>query len=351
MGIANALNITKKGLVLFDGSSLFFSGASNVGTMNLGISYSGGTFNITDAVGGALSSTNAALVTFQNASSIGQLITLTVTSPYAFTDNAGSNDIGANLFGITSGKAWGNDCPFYLYAIIASAQNDVAFGFGRIPHLTVAPASANLAVAGTTAATTQGSLFLMKKNGSNPTVGNFQNQPCVCIGSFRMQATSTPAWTVQALNTTDGIGNYNEGTTFTFPLAQHGAATGTYFLANGGTAPIFTTNTFLYYPKKNGLVHVSLFVTGDGGTDGSGSVNTQIALPFTLDATGGSGYNATYISSSGTALAYIPIINGNDNKIAQFSATNGLGTACLNSFFGNGARQVETAFDYQMDKG
>jgi hypothetical protein len=347
---ANALNLNKKGLVLFDGTALFVSGASNVGTMNLGINYSAGVFTLTDSVGNALSSSNPAIATFQNASSIGQLISLAITNPYAFQDAAGTNEIGANLFGITSGKAWGNDCPFFLYAIINSAQNDVAFGFGRVPHLTVAPASGNLAVAGTTAASTQGSLFLMKKNGSSPTVANFAGKPCVCIGSFRMQATSTPGWTVQSLAVSDGIGNYNDGTAFLFPVAQHGASASTYFLPNGGTAPTFTTNSFYYFVDKNGRCLSNVFMTGDGGTAGSGAVNAQIALPYTSDASGGSTYTAFYVSVVGSQLAYLPAINNSDNKISEFNAASGLATAFLNSYVSSGARQVEGSFTYQMDK-
>src|SRR5208337_4118481 len=118
----------------FKGSSV----VANTGT-NLGISYSAGTFTVTDQLGNALSASNPALVTFQDATNIGRLNTQLVTVPYTLTDAAGTNDIGANLFGITTGVAWALDCPFYLYAVINSAQNDVAFGIARVPHLTVAP--------------------------------------------------------------------------------------------------------------------------------------------------------------------------------------------------------------------
>ena len=90
-------------------------------------------------------------------------------------------------------------------------------------------------------------------------------------------------WTVQALGNKDGIGLEQLekifATEWNMPIAQNGAATGTYFKANGGTAPLFTTNTQLYRIRRNGMVEVDLKIDADAGTDGAGAVSAQIAIP------------------------------------------------------------------------
>ena len=325
-----------------------------IGSVGLSMSYSAGTFTIADYQGKALSGANLSYVTLQSQTS-GFSNTFPLSSNYTFTDAAGTNDIGANLFGITSGVAWGLDCPFYLYAVSNSANNDVAIGFGRIPHLTQSPAATKLAVAGTTIATTQGSLFLMKKGGVTPTVANFASQPCVCIGTFRMRATSTPAWTVQGLDfSKDGIGTFNESTTFFFPQGQHGASASTWLLANGGTAPTFSssaTTGYGYSPKRNGMCKCSPFMNGDGGTAGLGAVATQLALPLALDSSGsGSSYGCFTIISGAVAQAATGVINSGAIIISNFLNVTNTNLALTNAAFLAGARNIEGAFEYQMDK-
>jgi len=243
--------------------------------LNLGVSYAAGIFTVTGANGSALSATNFATLNFADATNIGRIKQMTVTTPYAFQDAVGTNEIGANLFGITAGKAWAQDCPFYLYAVINSAQTDVAFGISRVPHMTIAPVAGNIAIAGTTAATTQGSLYLMKKNGSNPTVANFDSQPVIALGAFRMQATNTPAWTVQALSSQDGIGLFHENTVFNYPTLQHGAtadeaATNTHWITTVGF-PRFASNQYTYVLNRDGIavydiVYGNLTVNGVNAT-------------------------------------------------------------------------------------
>lgn len=273
-----AADATKIGLSNFNSTNFnvdstgFVTGvvAPVFGATNLGISYAAGTFTITAANGTALSATNFAYATLPSNTNAGQQVTLQINTPYTFTDAAGTNDIGANLFGITAGVAWANDCPFYLYIVAnnGSPQNDIAFAISRVPNLLTSPAVGNLSIAGDTAASTQSSMFLLKKNGSTVTKTNFASQPCVSVGSFRMRATTTPAWTVQALSLTgDGIGNFNLQTTFTYPVAQNGAVV-THFVQDAN-APVWSTKIYTYMVTRSGLVSIALFysnLTSNGTT-------------------------------------------------------------------------------------
>lgn len=243
----------------------------SVGAVGLGISYSAGIFTVVSEDGTALSPTNFGTITLPNNTTAGQSVTLQITTPYTFTDGGSTNELGANRFGITAGVAWANACPFYLYAVAnnSSPQNDIAFGISRVPNLRTSPASANLAIASETTATTQGSMFLLKKNGSSVTKGNFASQPCRCVGSFRMVANTTPAWTVQSLSISgDGINNFNQQTTFTYPKAQNGA-TVTHFVQDANAPTWTNTTAYTYMINELGIIEIFMLytnLTGNGST-------------------------------------------------------------------------------------
>jgi len=250
----------------------------NLGISNLGVSYNAGTgvFTILDHTGSALSSTNPAYVTIQSKTTPGISKTIAVTANQDFIDDTGASEIIGNLFGLTTGVAYTDDMPFYIYGILNDAEDTIKFAICRIPSRSSAPATANLGCPGTANADTQGSMFIF----DTVTLGDYDTNPCICLGSIRMRMSASDDWTVQALVSADGIGNFNESTVFNVTLGTFGAATGTFIKANGGTAPIFSTNLYTYTIDRFGRVQQSFFMTGDGGTDGAGAVTTYMETPL-----------------------------------------------------------------------
>jgi hypothetical protein len=231
---------------------------------NLGIAYSAGTFTVQGYNGTALSATNPARIWLQSRATPGRLTQYTVTANQTFTDGS-AGQIDNMRWGVTINVDWANDCPFYLYAVTNDAENAIAFMITRIPNLTTSPAAASIGKAGAVVNVGQGDFFSL----ANITVTDYDTNPCICLGSFRMQfAGGTNSWTVQTLNTAgDGIGNFNENTTFTYPEGQNGAVV-THFVQDG-SAPVWDTRVYTYMVTKTGFVSVALFygdLSGDGAT-------------------------------------------------------------------------------------
>jgi hypothetical protein len=177
---------------------------------NLGMSYSGGVFAVTSSDGSSLSSTNKAYVTFQNNTNPGQLITLTAIANQSFDDAAsGTSQIAGNLFGRASGVDSTADVQFYLYAVMNDAHTAIQMMICPLPCQDVAPASTEIGMPSNPIANTPGSFFSL----GNITVADYDGNPAVELGCFRMRKTGGAAndWTVQGLTTGDGIGACNCG--------------------------------------------------------------------------------------------------------------------------------------------
>lgn len=246
-------------------------------TFNLGMTLAAGTFTVTGADGTALSATNPAYVILQDRSSPGLNRIFTVTANQTFIDDAGASTIIGNLFGLTTGIAAAVDMPFFLYAVSNDAEDTILFAISRIPHRTVAPAAGTFGKTGSAVASTQGSFFAL----GDPTIADYDSNPCICIGSFRMQMSAADDWTVQTLASNDGVGRFNESTEFSVPRGQFGVTASKYFLDNGGTAPDDADGTYIYTIAKNGFCQGMLqFPIID--TDGVGSVATRAVIPYTV---------------------------------------------------------------------
>jgi len=174
---------------------------------NLGFSYSGGTFTVAGADGTALSASsvtdgNPAIVGFIDKSNLGQLKWATMSSNATFIDDTGSSNIVGNLFGTKASTAVSDDTTFYLYAVAKDDYSDFVVGISRIPNLTQSPASANIGTTSSADADSLGSMMIL----GAPTVTDYDNNPVVPLGSFRMQKSASDDWTVQALDQTkDGM--------------------------------------------------------------------------------------------------------------------------------------------------
>jgi len=158
-------------------------------------------------------------------------------------------------------------------------------------------------------------------------------------------------WTVTALGIRDGIGKWQQGENFIFPVAVFGAAAGTFIQANGGTAPIFTTNTGGYQIDKDGSVRFSVRMANDGGTDGVGAVLTRVTIPYiATDA----------IAASGVMIGYgrnLDATNGDGHAMAETAVGENYYHIFLEAALGyanngdytNGGRVINMQLEYKIE--
>lgn len=256
------------------------------GVSNLGIAYSAGTFTIQGANGTALSATNPAYVTLQDGTTPGRLITVPITANQTFTDGAGNIDTwrgGVSPTTATGGASsnWSNDMPIFLYAVLGTT-NDIAFMFSRDSALVISTTAAHISKTGTILNVDQTDMFSLLGG----TIANYASRPALLVGSFRMQNivnAGTIRYTVQALNSTDGIGEYQEQTIFTFPSGTQGSKVGTYVQQNAGTNVVFGTNRMFYTINRAGFVYYKF--DGVNATAGVGAQAFQPTLPYTPEPT------------------------------------------------------------------
>lgn len=314
---------------------------------NLGITLSAGTFSITAADGTALSATNAGYVTIPSKANPGQQIVYRITANQSFVDDAGSSTIIGNLFGLTTGIAYAQDLPFYIYAVSNDAATAVSFMISRVPHRTVAPLSTAIGKTGSAIADTQGSFFAF----GDPTVTDYDGNPCVCIGAIRMRMSASDDWTVQALSDgstaaesniqADGIGCFHEGTKFTLTTGQFGNASGKFFQDNGGTAPSWTTQVGNFSINKAGFIHLEF--AGTTSTAGAGAVNATIGTPYININT--SGTTGTIQLGGGVGIA--KIVGANTQFDAYINASGSV-VSVTNANI-NTATNVRLQLTYTVD--
>lgn len=288
------------------------TGVSVPGVENIGIAYSAGTFSVLGADGATSLATTPGYVTMQSGVTPGKLVTVTVSANQTFTDGSGGV-FATQRFGLVAADVWGsNDIPFFLYSVIKSDDSAVAFMISRNPSAKVAPAAASIGKSGALVNVGQGDFYSLL---TGITTSQYAGMPALYLGCFRMQFTgATNSWTVTALGTgVDGIGLNFNNTPFTFPKAVQGAAANTHFLANGGTAPVYTNDQMTYVAHQDGLVDI-YFDLSTNTTAGVGAVSLILSLPYTnpslnqnqkgfcmLVATGTNTYNFLGMVSNTTA--------------------------------------------------
>ena len=331
ISVANGDGVSGNPTISATGSAL------TPGIQNLGISLSGGTFSVTSADGSALSASNPATVTLASKANPGRLVSVSVTADQTFIDDSGSSTIIGNLFGLTTGIAFAQDIPFWIYAVLNDSENAVSFMISRYPAAKTSPASANIGKTGSAVADTQGSFFAL----SNPTVTDYDANPCLNIGSIRMRMSASDDWTVQTLGNNDGIGKFQFGTSFVMATGQFGAASGKFFKNNGGTAPAFTTTDFNYYISDlSGFF--DYYLDGNNvSTAGVGAVTLLLALPYIIQGGDhGSGHSGLSGGLSNIIVPRLATASTNSVKIGAGTAAKFFTNAdiILNvdmSFFGH----------------
>lgn len=304
---------------------------------NIGIAYSAGTFTVQGADGVALSATNPAYVILQSKATPGNLVKYTITANQTFTDGA-SGTTATQRFGLTAGINASVDIPFYLYAVGDDTEAVIAFMIGRVPQYGDSPVSTKIGVSGAVVNVSQSDLFSL----ANITTTSYDTNPCLVIGSFRMRFVgATNSWTVQALNTFDGIGNFQENISFIFPVGQFGAASGKAFADNGGTAPADTSMGYGYRIEKNGYCQTQI-VFPSATTAGVGAVDLVWVLPIATRG-GVSAYGFTGASSLNSII--VARAQANDSYLCD--AISRVSSGSDTSAMTNAAIQIGNSFDLQ----
>jgi len=308
-------------------------------TINLGIAYSSPTFTVKAADGTDLSATNPAWVVLPSVSNPGQKIAHKITSNISFQDDSGTSDLTGNLWGTTTAIDWDSAMPFFIYGVVKDSDVDATFMISRVPHRTSAPVSANIAKSGSAVASTQGSFFAID---SSITVGDYDGNPCAVVGSFRMTKNdaANDDWTVTTLAAQDGVGRFQEGQTFSFPLDQNGASSNGLSSSNGGdTIPTMTSIGRFYSISKDGYCNY-LWNWANISSGGVGAGTLRFHVPYE------NRYSVTWVSPTGN-LSYVN--NGASTYTTLMPRIYNLNTYFEAIFTGTGTAKLTPA-DLSTDK-
>jgi len=331
---------------------------------NLGVGYAAGTFTIFDEDGDALSATNKAFAKISSKDAPGKKLIVEITKPYRFRDDA--NGVASDIEGWypfhNTGDDWDEDRPFFLYVITHDTPtSDPAFGISLCPTYRTSPAAALINTSASITSQDYVSMFLLDIDDGGytaPTIANYDQNPCLLVGSFRMQITDTvnDDWTVTTLDNSDGIGHFQQDRIFTFPdTGVIGCSANSYFLPNGGTAPTGATARLYYYKVRlDGTVLCKVAYTGNANA-GVGAVTLQMGLPYYLGISLGftPGGTGTWIDTNlfkqiwpCLAVAADPRFSGNGRE-AEFIFNDGTGNFLQNQHIaGSGADDIRCSFEY-----
>lgn len=350
----NATSVLNNQLNIYDGTSARIYvpvDKANSGVTNLGLKLSAGAISITGLGNTALAASNAAWVSYPS-STPASWLSQTVTADQTIA----SGGIKGR-WGTTASVAWANDVPLSIG--VCSSDNTAAnirFFLARDPTMTTTPSSTNnIGIDGTAPVTASQTNIVLFGSGANT---GYNSRPCRIIGACRATCDSSAGgvWTITALDNGDGLMNfYNFGARqYIMPLAQMGAVTGSFLLTNGGTAPIFTTNTYVYWIGMDGSFEGQVYLDGDGGTDGATAVDTRLVTPYTNP-------NAAVVSASATfqvnplALGWLAMarfrasVSYVDFLLANISGANlqNTTTTLQHSSFTNGVRTITGSYRFK----
>lgn len=304
--------------------------------INCEVNYSAGTITISGRGGAALSATNPCHVGIRSNSN-GVVATATFTANVTTTDGAAS-DTDGNIFGITDAN-WANAMPMFIGVIYDGTTP--YFTISRKPLVVSGGAAGALCQEGDTDCDGTDDVMLLT---TGLTLASWVNLPVTQVAWISATyATAGGAWTF-AESAYTGFNQLYETRRWTMPLAQQGAAAGTYFQDNGGTAPVFTTNNYAYQIDRRGVCRVYIRLDSDGGTDGAGAVDARIALPYSFDgftnefagmfqttSIGGAAANQWVTANLPTGGSYFTLLEEGDASIQNGDYSNG-GRDLIGSF-------------------
>lgn len=301
------------------------------GAYNVGCVLSGGTFKLVQANGDDFTTDNPGFIVIKSQVSPGLKKILQITAAtHLFVDDVGSSDIAGEEFGTTAGVAWGNERPFFLYAINRNDSSEgLAFAISPCPSATSSPVTANIGYHGNPMSTPsdKGFFFLTETN----VTATHNEKACLAIGSLRMTKTSSDDWTVATLTNADGISCFQEKSWFDMPTGQMGASSGKHFDDGGGAAPTYGSVSFAKYrPNLDGTVSIdAVFRNTSGGTAGSGSASLAFGMPYKnfYETFERFGLISGYCVNSGAVQAHVFGETGVESSIMNFVYQSTIKTA------------------------
>lgn len=235
---------------------------------------SGGTFSITPNDAGSM--------TFVVPSNVtpGNFVRVNTSTPSTFVDASGTSTIAGALFGFQTTDAMeaGKPFPYFIYAALDNTDSNLAFFLTALPNRNTIGGNAVGKQGSAATADVTASFFAL----GNPTVANYANSRLTYVGKIRMLKSNND-WTVQTLNANDGVGIFYDNA-YEVSQGMLGAAAGSYFTNNAGTAPACASNNHVQWSfcgTNSILVSYNILITGNG----VGAVQAQIVMPMQ----GGSG--------------------------------------------------------------
>jgi hypothetical protein len=338
---ATALNVTRNGYV-----------------HNVGLSYASNILKLVQASGSDFDVNNKGKIGI-NSVTDGQVVLLEINNANnLFEDDGGTSDIAGEEFGVTTGVAWGEDRPFYLYAVNEDdTSGNLKFAISPNPVLKESPVTANIGYHGNPMATPSDSgMFFLT---SSDVTASHDEKPCVLIGGIRMQMSPTGGggaeddWTVSALDTSLGDGIRPDpfvGTEFTFPPDQMGANSSTDFFTSAN-APTWATPASIvavYRMHLNGLCHYN-FSTRDAGncTNGADAVQTVMVTPYKMHTATSSATKLSVIGAVLTVAATGAFVGEQTNGSANLELFANGSDEVQNNDFTAAAHDISLDFQFR----
>lgn len=257
---------------------------SNLGYTNIGMTVDTGASTITihSADGTAFSASNVGTVTFASKATPGIFVTCNVTSNVSMD----WSNMDGNTMGTEGSKAWADQLPLYVYAVLNDAENDCTFGLARMPHHAASGITANIGTPATPNADEDISLFLFE----SVTITDYDDNPVVVLGSVKATKNASDQWTFIALKGgSTGIGGFVLGTVFSMPPLQNGAVNNHVFTVGASTVPTFVGSHMYYGITPDGTIIIDLALNGVS-VIGVGGNTLYVSAPL----------NGTLIRNAGT---------------------------------------------------
>lgn len=317
-------------------------------TYNCEINISGTTATISGTNGAALTGSAPCYVGIRST-------TTTVAQTVQFVQNVtftfgASSDTDGNLWGITEAN-WTNSMPFFI-GVVTNGTTPY-FTLSRLPMPTSSYLSQDTDMCQKTDSDCDVEYDVMIL-ATGLTLSNWTDKPVTQVGWIQATyATSGNAWTFA-----EGTNYYNTGFNFdyekywfTMAQGQNGAAASTHLTANGGTAPLFTTKTYVYNINRAAKVSGRIYFNADPGTDGAGAVQAQIVTPYIAQGSGVpyyfKGYTVGATTITGAQDMAVTLTLGTNLMTLQYLDASALRVNITNAMYSNGARTIGFNFEYQ----
>lgn len=252
---------------------------TGIGFYNIGMTVDVGatTMTIHSADGTAFSATNKGLISFASKATPGTFTRLEVTANVSMA----WSDMDGNNMGSETAKAWADNMPIYVYAVMNEAEDALTFGLARMPHHGASGVLANIGTPAVANANSELSLFLFE----SVTIADYDDTPVVVLGSLKAQkAITTDAWTFLAVKGGDtGIDGFQYGTSFAFPPLQNGAVNN-HMYVDAGTVPTWVDSHYNYGISNDGYLSID-FACNQLQVIGVSSGTTALWLMIPLSGT------------------------------------------------------------------